>query len=199
MNAETQHKIRDLTLSENQWTWLWLFNNILQVSYVFSLVIYSFHHQPSSMLMKLSMLSWLHPTPLCTTPSLPLKNCTLNGKRHWQNFATNLSRMHSKLPWRSLTNTTRERPHQMHILLRYFPCSPLFPCLSSFPLSVFACPSHHLPSHSTLFTITCRCDIPPISTLISDRLTHCVYLLISITLYDIPTRYGMTVPGLFCI
>ena len=28
----------------------------------------------------------------------------------------NISRMHLKLPWRSLTNTMREHPHQMHIL-----------------------------------------------------------------------------------
>ena len=30
-------------------------------------------------------------------------------------------------------------------------------------------------------------------------LTHHAYIFISVTLYNIPTRYGMTIPGLFCI
>lgn len=116
MNTETRRKIRDLTLSESEWTRVRLFNNLLQASYFFSLVLYPFSHPPSSMLMKLSMLSLLRLAPLCTTRSLPSKNYTLNGKRHQQSFATTLSRMHLKLQWRSLMNTMREHLHRMRTL-----------------------------------------------------------------------------------
>ena len=115
-NAEKWRKLADLMLSEDKWTWVRLFNNLLDVGYFSSVNAISIA-DPNfcSMLMRRSMRSLLQLGPYSIVLFWPLKSYMLSGATQEKKNNTGHSSQHLMLRWPSLMSTMRELPPLMPI------------------------------------------------------------------------------------
>jgi len=114
-NAEKRRRLGDLTLSEEEWTNVRLFNNLLDVCihgwvYCSSLNHCSMPIEPSKHSRLLLVLPFIE-------PFLLLKPCMPSGTRLHQSLDTIPLYQRYRPEWKNSMSTTREQQHPMPTLL----------------------------------------------------------------------------------
>jgi len=118
-NAEKWHRLGNLTLSEEEWTNVRLFNNLLDVCIHGWVYCSSLNH--CSMLIEPSKHSQLLLVLPFIEPFLLLKPCMPSGTRLNQSLNTIPSYQCCRPEWKNSMSTTREQQH---------PIPTLFPWIS---------------------------------------------------------------------
>ncbi len=114
-NVEKWCRLGDLTLSEEEWTNVQLFNNLLDVCIHSWVYCSSLNH--CSMLIEPSKHSWLLLVLPFIEPFPLLKPCMLSGTRLHQSLDTISLYQRCRPEWKNSMSTTREQQHLMPTLL----------------------------------------------------------------------------------